>query len=55
MPDITKCEGKGCPIKESCWRYTSEDDQRQTYFALKEGESLYRGGSCHYYWKDDSK
>ena len=21
MPDITKCRGEGCPLKEQCWRF----------------------------------
>lgn len=21
MSDITKCEGKGCDLRENCWRY----------------------------------
>jgi len=33
MPDITKCEGKDCPIKETCYRFTSPDSEyRQSYF-----------------------
>jgi len=24
MADITKCKGEGCPIKESCYRFTAE-------------------------------
>ncbi len=25
MPDISKCPGVDCPIKEKCWRFTSPD------------------------------
>jgi hypothetical protein len=33
MADITKCEGKDCPLKESCYRYTAIDSEyRQAYF-----------------------
>lgn len=33
MADITKCEGKNCPLKESCYRYTAKDNEyRQSYF-----------------------
>ena len=25
MPDISKCAGQGCPLKECCYRYTSRN------------------------------
>lgn len=27
MPDISKCYGKDCPLKEKCYRYTCEPDE----------------------------
>ena len=33
MPDITKCEGRQCELKDTCYRYTSEPSEyRQSYF-----------------------
>ena len=33
MADITKCTGKNCKLKESCFRYTSKaNEYRQSYF-----------------------
>lgn len=33
MPDITKCEGRQCELKDTCYRYTSEPSKyRQSYF-----------------------
>jgi hypothetical protein len=33
MPDITMCEGKDCPLKEDCYRYTAiPNEYRQSYF-----------------------
>ena len=33
MPDIAKCYGEGCPLKEKCYRYTSKPSEyRQAYF-----------------------
>jgi len=33
MPDITMCEGKQCPIKDDCHRYTAEPTpMRQSWF-----------------------
>ena len=31
--DGTKCEGKGCPFKEECYRFTAPvNEYRQSYF-----------------------
>jgi hypothetical protein len=30
--DMTKCGGGNCPIKEKCYRYTSETVGRQDFF-----------------------
>ena len=27
MPDISKCEGTNCPLKEKCYRFTCESDE----------------------------
>jgi hypothetical protein len=33
MADITKCTGLGCPLKESCYRYTAKETPHwQSYF-----------------------
>jgi len=33
MPDITMCSGKGCDIKQDCYRFTAEPNPyRQSYF-----------------------
>lgn len=54
MPDITKCEGRQCELKETCYRYTSEPSKhRQSYFTSppltinENGEH-----ECEYYWPD---
>lgn len=41
MADITKCNGIDCPLKESCYRFTSIESKYQSYFMqtpLKDGE-----------------
>ena len=49
MPDITKCRGENCPLKESCYRYTSKDSFRQSYFFFFfYGVDL--ANHCKYYW-----
>lgn len=45
MPDISKCNGKDCPIKEKCFRYTSKSSMYQTYSDFE-----YKNG-CDYFMK----
>ena len=54
MPDITKCEGRQCELKDTCYRYTSKASEfRQSYFCTppltinENGEQ-----ECEYYWPD---
>ena len=50
MADITKCEGKDCPLKEKCYRFTTKDNEfRQSYFT----ETPYNKETktCGYLWK----
>lgn len=52
MPDITKCKGDGCPLKDKCWRYTSQPSEyRQSWFV----ESPYREEKCEHYWKKEKR
>lgn len=52
MTDISKCKGKGCPIRKECYRYTCEADKRhQSYFML----SPYKDGDCKYFIPDKLK
>lgn len=49
--DITKCKGDGCPVKESCYRFTAKADVYQSYFVdipLKDGE-------CDMFWGDKTQ
>jgi len=45
--DITKCSGENCPMKESCYRFTAEAGQMQSYFI----EPPIKDGKCEYYWE----
>jgi len=52
MADISKCFGKGCALKEICYRYTCKgDDLYQSYIladeSLKPGET-----HCDMFWPD---
>ena len=46
MPDITKCEGGNCPLKNNCYRYISADSMRQAYFI----GTPYKDGKCDMFW-----
>ena len=49
MPDITMCEGTGCPLRKHCYRFVAKPDDWQTYFVdtpyNKETKSC-----AHYWW-----
>lgn len=47
MPDITMCMGKGCPLKETCYRHKTKPSMYQSYFM----ESPYKDGDCDHYWE----
>lgn len=47
ITDITMCQGSGCPLKESCYRYTAiENKYRQSWFDPQRKED----GSCDHYY-----
>ncbi len=47
MPDISKCTGDDCPIKDQCYRYRSiSSNQRQSYIAIPP----YKDGNCEAFW-----
>ena len=55
--DITKCTSEDCPLKEHCYRYTSElSDYGQSYFA----EPPYKLSledktvTCDMFWGDNA-
>lgn len=48
MLDITKCPGKDCPLKETCYRYTATaSEYAQSYFV----EPPFNDGKCNHYWE----
>jgi hypothetical protein len=55
MPDISKCSGEGCPMKETCYRFTAIADKLwQSYFM---NAPIKEDNTCEYYWpnEDDNK
>ena len=49
MADITMCNNKKCPVKETCYRYLAAPSQYQSYFIINTEEK------CDEYWKCTSK
>jgi hypothetical protein len=49
--DITKCDGKGCPIKERCKRYTTRaHDLWQSFFTYPPFTIDKGKFTCEYFW-----
>lgn len=46
MADITKCTGKGCESKHTCYRYTAKPNEH--YQSVFIGSPIKFGG-CEYY------
>jgi hypothetical protein len=51
MADITKCKGEGCPIKESCYRFTASSSEYQSYFFTPP----FKDNTCEMYWGKQSE
>jgi hypothetical protein len=53
MSDITKCCGKGCPLKETCHRFIAKESMMwQSYFGRPPFSINKKGHySCNYYWE----
>jgi hypothetical protein len=45
MPDISKCMGGNCPLKKSCYRFTSKACQWQSYLNIPP----FQGDKCDMY------
>lgn len=53
MPDITMCDGKGCPLKQNCYRFTAKPNERQSYFAEAPWERDGRSKYCAHFVTDE--
>lgn len=52
MADITKCKGKGCPIKKTCYRFTAtESEFRQAWLLGTPVEEIDGKFECAFYWE----
>lgn len=47
MADITKCDGRDCPLADACYRTLAESNpDGQSWFM----NTPHEGGECEYYW-----
>ena len=54
MTEITKCTGENCPLKDSCHRYTSKDNNvQQSYFVNPPFDK--RLNTCVMIWNDNAE
>ena len=51
MTDITKCNGRGCDLRETCYRFTAPAGMLQSYFMT----SPIKKGECEMYWDTNEK
>jgi hypothetical protein len=51
MADITKCDGKNCPIKENCYRFTAPESKNQSWFSSPYGRD--EPNSCSYFYPNN--
>lgn len=55
MADITKCDPVDCPVKEKCYRFTSQASEYQSYFAKQPSEIIDGKFTCDMYWGENAQ
>lgn len=56
MPDISKCSGEDCEVRDTCYRFTSKPSEyRQSYFTIAPFIVNNCRQVCEYYWPIDDK
>jgi hypothetical protein len=55
MADITKCNAEDCPLKNKCYRYTSEAGVWQSYFLDAPYQIVKGKFTCEMFWGDNAE
>lgn len=57
MPDITKCNGINCPIKENCYRFISKPSKYIQGYFLNDNVGKIENNvfSCEFFFGDKSE
>lgn len=50
-PDISMCNGGECPLKKSCYRFTTTPSDYQAYCDFS--QDLKEEVECKYYWPNE--
>lgn len=50
MADITMCTGKGCDLRNRCFRFTARRGYRQSMFLLPPFD---KSDKCIYFWDNN--
>lgn len=53
MPDISMCDGVGCPIQNSCYRFTASPSRWQSYLSVSPYERERK--ACDFFMEDPYK
>jgi hypothetical protein len=53
MPDISKCNNGICPLRYSCYRYTSPPSPMWQAYADFKFTVVDEEVECDYYWEDE--
>lgn len=53
MPDISKCNGIDCPLKNNCYRYIAIASEYQAYFMHPPYDE--EKNECKYFWDNNLK
>mgnify|MGYP006998149801 CR=1 FL=1 len=52
MPDISKCKGGDCPLKDSCYRYTVIPSDYQSYLYSLPYKVVNNHLMCEYFYRN---
>lgn len=53
MADISKCFGKGCKLKELCYRYTAKSDEYYQSYTMADEALTPNQTHCDMFWPDE--
>jgi len=50
MADITMCDGKDCPLKDLCYRFTATRDE---YWQPMFHSAPFKDKKCDFFWSNE--
>ncbi len=54
MADISMCFGRGCTVKQSCYRFRALSDGDNQTFANFDRSPIQESSDCGYFWPIES-